>query len=81
VPKVEISKVTKRPKAPTKRQWLYTRRQAAELLGISIDSIKLLERRGRLKAVKLNGERSLALLKRADLILLAGLTDREVSNV
>ena len=46
----------RRPLSP--HQILYTRRHAAELLGVSVDVIKELEESGKLDRVRLGGPRS-----------------------
>ena len=59
----------------SERQWLYTRRQAAELFGISVSQLKCLEQRGVLKPVKLGGDSTLTFYRRQDLMDLAGLSE------
>ena len=76
-----LPKGTKTPKPAMPRQWVYTRRQAAELLGVSRDTIKTFERTGRLRAIKLNGVGSLALFKRTDLLKLIGMTERDIAGI
>ena len=46
----------RRPLSP--HQILYTRRHAAEVLGVSVDKIKELEEQGMLDRVRLGGPRS-----------------------
>ena len=82
MPKVhKLELVPKPPKSAMPRQWLYTRRQAAALLGVSRDTIKTFERIGRLKAIKLDGVGSLALFKRTDLLKLIGMSGRDVAGL
>lgn len=58
--------------APDERpQWLYTRVQAAERLGCSIDLIKRMEKSGALKPVRLTSARGQVFIRHADLIRVA----------
>ena len=57
-----MSEVTSSPRRgrrpPSPHQILYTRRHAAEVLGVSVDKIKELEAAGKLDRVRLGGPRS-----------------------
>ena len=82
VHKLKLPKATvKKPKPATPRQWVYTRRQAADLLGVSRDTIKNFEKNGQLEALKLNGLGSLALFKRTELLKLVGMTEKDVAGL
>ena len=58
-----------KPKSP--RQLLFTRKSAAALLDTSVDTIKRLERAGRLTRVRLTGPRSEIYFRAAELYALA----------
>lgn len=82
MPKVhKLKLVPKTPKPAMPRQWVYTRRQAADLLGVSRDTIKSFERAGLLQPMKLNGVGSLALFKRTDLLEFIGMTEKDVAGL
>lgn len=53
------------------RQILFSRRSAAELLNTSIDTIKRLEKLGRLTPVRLTGAKSSVFLRADELFALA----------
>ena len=59
----------RRPLSP--HQILYTRRHAAEVLGVSVDKIKELEEQGVLDRVRLGGPRSGVHLRAAQVHALA----------
>ena len=79
IPKTKRTRINK-PKPPTAERWLFTRRMAATVLSVSVDTIKGFERTGDLKPIKLGGgDGRLVLFKRADVMALAGLTESDVT--
>ena len=69
--KVTIKKRGKqKARPPTQNQWLYTRSQAAELFGTSLDTIRRLERSGRLTPVRLTSDQGTVFLRREELLAL-----------
>jgi len=67
----EYVRMKSRP--PAKQQWLYSRAQAAELLGCAVDLIKDLEQDGKLTPIKLTEKpKSMVFYKREELLALCG---------
>ena len=74
--KLKIPKLTRKPKPVTDKRWLFTRSMVAEVLSVSIDTVKNYERRKLLKPLRPGGPGSLVLFDRDQVLHFAGLSDQ-----